>query len=164
MKKTVLLALVVLLCFTGLAQAQSDQRLKAAENLLEAMNVKVALQKSIDAMLDVQLRQRPAMRPYKDILLKFYRKYMSYESLKDDMVQIYADAFSEKELNEIAKFYRSPVGQKTIEKMPELLAKGAKLGIERVRKNLPELRSMIAKEAKRIEKTQKSEEKGAKQQ
>ncbi len=132
----------------------SGDRIKAAEELLNVMGLEDALQKSIDQMLQIQLDQEPAMRPYKNVMLKFFNKHMSYEMLKDDMTVIYADAFDENELYEIIKFYKTATGQKTIEKMPELMSKGAKLGISRVKENIHELQDMVKKEAERIEQLQ----------
>ena len=149
------LFLILLITFViGTSYADSGSRIKAAEELLNAMHIDKALQKTIEQMLEVQLQQKPAMQPYKNVMLEFLNKHMSYDSLKDDLVKLYADAFNEDELHEITKFYKTPTGQKTIEKLPELSSKGAQLGAAKVQNNISELKEMIKKESERIQKLQ----------
>jgi len=62
------------------------------------------------------------------------------------MAKIYMAEFSESELNELTKFYQTPLGKKTIQKMPALMAKGAEIGQKRVQKHLPELQAALAGE------------------
>jgi hypothetical protein len=76
----------------------------------------------------------------------FLNKYMSWASLKDDMAKIYMAEFSESELNELTKFYQTPLGKKSIQKMPVLMTKGAEIGQKRVQEHLPELQAVLAAE------------------
>jgi hypothetical protein len=80
---------------------------------------------------------------------EFLGKYMSWDSLKADMVKIYMEEFTESELGELNKFYQTPVGRKTVEKMPVLMTKGAQLGGQRVQKHMPELQAAITAEAQK---------------
>ena len=73
----------------------------------------------------------------------FLGKYMSWASLKDDMAKIYMSEFSETELNELNKFYQTPLGKKTVQRMPALMAKGAEMGQKRIQEHLPELQATI---------------------
>ncbi len=114
------------------------------------MGMKEALEHSIEQTLDIQLQQNPTLVPFKEVMMKFFRKYMSYETLKPDMVKIYADAFTANELKELNAFYSTPTGRKTIQKMPELMAKGSQIGAKRVQDNIQELQKMIKDEADRI--------------
>ena len=59
----------------------------------------------------------PALAPYQTQMKAFLSKYMSWASLKDDMTKIYTAEFSERELNELAKFYETPLGKRR-RKMP----------------------------------------------
>ena len=77
----------------------------------------------------------------------FLSKYMSWASMKDDMVKIYVGEFTEPELKELAAFYQTPLGRKTVQKMPALLAKGAEMGQKRVQEHLPELQAAIQSQA-----------------
>lgn len=135
----------------SVADTSSEQE---AETLLNIVGMEEVLEQSIAQMLDIQLQQNPALIPYRTVLMNFFSKHMSYESLKPVMVQMYAEEFTVAELREINRFYATDVGRKTVEKMPTLMAKGAQLGAARVEENIGELEAMIDAEAKRLEKLQ----------
>jgi hypothetical protein len=149
--KAYLLALLVLLAMGAPAYAAADESsAAAAEKLLEVMHMNQTLERTIDRSLDVQLKKNPALVTYKDVMRRFLDRYMSYESLKPDLVKIYANAFTSKELAEITAFYQTPTGRKALEMTPELAAEGAQLGIQRVREHVDELKQMIDAENKRL--------------
>lgn len=149
MKKKYLILIFLFLICLGTTFATADNRSRAAEDLLNVMKTAALLEKSIDQMLQVQIQQQPELEPYKETMLKFLNKYMSYENLKNDLIKLYSEAFNEDELTEIAAFYQTPVGQKAVQKMPELLSKCSQLGAAKVQQNIGELKEMIEKEAKR---------------
>lgn len=45
------------------------------------------------------------------------------------MVRLYAQHFSEAEIGQLIAFYRTPVGRKTIEVMPQLMSEGQRFGV-----------------------------------
>ena len=126
---------------TALADEASHR--KAAESLLALMDMENLLNKSVDQMLAMQVQQNPALGQFQPQMKEFLNKYMSWTSLKDDMTKIYTSEFSESELNELNKFYQTPLGKKMIQKMPALMAKGAEIGQKRVQEHLPELEAAI---------------------
>jgi hypothetical protein len=137
------LALVTALAVVSGSFADEKSHRKAAENLLKEMNMEKQLVASIDQMVDLQVKTNPQLAPFKEVMKKFLNKHMSMNSLKDDMITIYTGAFTEDELNEITKFYKTPTGKKMIEKLPDLMAKGMQLGVQRVQANQEELRQML---------------------
>ena len=100
---------------------------KAVESLFALMGMEAVLTQSIDQMLAMQVQQNPALVPHQAQMKAFLSRYMSWASMKDDMAKLYMAEFSESELNELTKFYQTPVGKKTIQKMPALMAKGAEM-------------------------------------
>jgi len=137
---------------TGNAPATADpisagQR-KAAEELLMAANSEQNLTVTIDRMLASQIEQNPGMKAVEPEMRAYITKYMSWGAMKEDMVQLYAREFTEKELKELAKFYKTPIGRKTIEKMPQLMAAGMEIGQRRMQEHLPELQQAIAEKMK----------------
>ena len=134
------------------AQAQpSASHLQAVEELLQSMDLSSVLDRSIDVMLKAQMDANPEIRPYEDLMRQFMAKYLSWESVKPGMMQMYAEAFTEPELRELAAFYRTPLGQKAMTKMPELVQKGSAMGQKAVQDHLPELQEAIAKRMKESE-------------
>ena len=132
----------------AIMRADEASHRKAAESLLSLMDMDTVMSQSIDQMLQIQIKQNPAIAPYEQEMKNFLKKYMSWAGLKDDMVKIYTDEFTESELGELNKFYQTPLGKKTLQKMPVLLAKGAELGQRRVQEHLPELQTAIAAKEK----------------
>jgi len=134
-------ATVVLLASPGFADDKSHR--KAAEDLLNLMNVEKQMQSAIDQSLDIQMKANPQVEPFRDVLKSFFSKHMTWDAVKDDMITIYTDAFEEAELQELITFYKTPLGKKMIEKMPELAAKGMQVGAKRVQDNQQELIQML---------------------
>jgi uncharacterized protein len=129
------------------APLSASQR-KAAEDLLAATNSEKNLTLSIDRMLAVQMEQNPGMKAVEPEMRAYITKYMSWSAMKEDMVQLYAREFTEKELKELAKFYQTPIGRKTIEKMPQLMGASMEIGQRRMQEHLPELQQAIAEKMK----------------
>jgi len=151
MKKGVRVLLAALLLAAGQSYgANDDGQVAAATQLLDAMNMRVNLERTVEQVTLAEVRKNPKLAPYQGVMLEFMRKYMGYDSLKDDLVQLYSDTFSRTELEELARFYQTPVGKKTIEKLPELTVQGARLGQKKVQAHLGELKDMINLETERL--------------
>ncbi len=137
--------LAMLVAASAVARAQGSappptaSQIQAAENLLVVMDAKRLIESTIESSIQTQIQQRPEMAQVEDIMRSFMSKYMSYESLKPDMVAMYAAAFTEQELRDIATFYATPLGRVVLTKLPQMSAKGAALGQQRVQEHLPEL-------------------------
>jgi hypothetical protein len=68
---------------------------------------------------------------------------MSWTALEPDYVKLYADTYSEEELDGIITFYRSPVGQAMLEKTPELLKASSTIAMTHMGQVEPKLRQMM---------------------
>jgi len=144
-----LLTLTLLLVAPQVTRADDADRLKTAEELLLSMKVDKQLAEAVDTMLDVQLKQNPAMAKFRAPMKAFLSKHLSWEAIKTDMIKLYAEEFTEKELNDMKAFYKSPVGLKLAEKQAKLSAKQMELGMKRVQDNQAELKKMIEDELKK---------------
>jgi len=142
--------LVGSLAISSLTFANSDSEIEA-EKLLNSMGMEKTMTASMSQMLDLQMQQNPTLVPFKLVMMKFFNKHMSWDSLKPEFVQIYSEAFTASELRDINAFYATDTGRKTIQKMPTLMAQGAQIGAARVQANIMELQSMIKAEAERLE-------------
>jgi uncharacterized protein len=145
MKQFIFSVLIGALTFLQPAMARADQasHRKAAESLLSIMNMESVLGQSIDQTLQMQIKASPAVAAYEKEMKDFLKKYMSWAGLKDDMAKLYVEAFTEDELNDLTKFYQTPLGKKTLQTLPGLMAKGAEIGQNRVQEHLPELQATI---------------------
>ena len=143
-----LLTLILLIGAVS-AHAATDSHRRAAEELLQITGLKESLSRTAEQLVDFQVRQNPQMAPYRSVFLEFFQKYMSYDNLKSDIVQIYVEEFSENELKDIIRFYKTPTGKKTIEKLPVLMSKGAQVGMANVKMHMPELKARLEEEMKK---------------
>lgn len=144
------IGLAIACLITSSVWASSNSHRQAAEELLKVSNLSSTMDRMIMQMVEMQLQQKPMMEPYRDILLQFFNKHLSYSSIKYDFIDIYTEEFSEQELREIIKFYKTPVGKKTITKLPILMQKGAQVGMAKVRTHQQELREMLEAESKKL--------------
>ena len=117
--------------------------MKAAEELLKAMFAEENHTKTINQMLDMQIAQNPAIKPMRGAMDKFFRKHMGWESMKPEIMKIYAKRFTAKEIMEITRFYKTPTGQKAVRLLPEITTEAAQIGQSRVQNNMGELIQML---------------------
>ena len=127
---------------------------QAAETLLTVIKTEQDIQESANRLAESLLRQNPQLAPHNTVVKTFITKHMNWPSLKEDVINLYVQAFTEDELKQLTTFYRSPIGQKAADKMPELVDAGTQLGITRLRANRDELDQMIGAEQKKPEKQQ----------
>ena len=154
MRNRALTILVLAFLFATGAQAQqqlSASHMQAVEELLQALKVSEMLDQSIDVMLKMQLDANPRLKPVEGVMREFMAKYLGWAYVKPGVIQLYGEAFTEPELRELIAFYKTPLGQKTVTKMPELFQKGAALGQKAVQDHLPELKEAIEKKMKESE-------------
>jgi hypothetical protein len=157
MKKLNCFVLITILCVSTISSADTESKEQAereAEKLLEIVDMDQVLEQSISQMLDVQLQHNPDLVPFKGVMLEFFAKYMSYESLKPELLKMYSEVFTAAELKEINGFYATETGKKAIEVMPALIAQGGQIGAARVQENIEELQAMVKAESERIKNTQ----------
>jgi len=139
--------LLVGLCVTsGIASADEKSHRDAAVDFIKAAGIDKTFEPMIDQSIETQVKANPMMVQLKPVLKKFMSKYLSFESLKDDMIKLYMEEFTEEELKAIAAFYRTPAGKKAVDRMPVLAMKGAEMGMKKVQENVGELQRMIVEE------------------
>ncbi|PCI42761.1 MAG: hypothetical protein COB51_12500 [Moraxellaceae bacterium] len=141
--------MTALLVSGSVAYADSEAE-KEAEIFMAIMGMEEVLERSMNTMLERQLKNNPGLTPFKELIREFLNKHVSYESLKPDMIQIYAETFSAEELRAINAFYKTDAGKKAIQKIPELMAKGGQIGVSRFKANISELQSLIKAESERM--------------
>ena len=125
----------------AVGDAQSHR--KAAENLLIVMEVDKSLPKVADQVVENQLQQNPQLVPQREILQRFLMQYVNWESVKEETITAYTQEFTEPELKKLTEFYKTPVGKKANEKMPQLAFIAGQLGLKQAQAHQAELRQML---------------------
>lgn len=158
MKKITVLFLIVFLSGIQLYadKSKSSEDIKLAVKLLKVTNTDSNIKKSMNKMLDAQAAQNPMFKEYRHVLEKFYDKHLNWDAIKHDMAQIYVEAFTADELKGLIKFYKTPLGKKVADKLPELTQKGYRISLENVQKHQGDLMKMLQKEMGKKEKQEGS--------
>jgi uncharacterized protein len=151
MKNIIISLLFLSIAMTNLL-ANPKTHAIAAEELLIVVGTEASLEKSIDQQLNLQLQEKQTLIPYKNIMRRFLEKYMGWQSIKGDLIRLYTQSFTETELRSIIAFYKTPSGQKMLNKQPEIMDNGAQIGLKKIQDHIPELQAMITAEATRIRK------------
>jgi uncharacterized protein len=142
------LIMVALVCHPSVSAGDQQSHRRAAENLLIVMEVDKSLPKLAEQLVESQLKQNPQFAPQRDIFQTFFNKYLNWESVKEDTITVYTQEFTEKELKQLADFYKTPLGKKANEKMPQLAFIGGQIGLKKAQANQAELRQMIEERTK----------------
>jgi hypothetical protein len=73
--------------------------------------------------MDLTEEQTRLMEKYFDKIFNVMKEEMSWDKMKDDFILLYMSVYTEAEVNELIDFYESPIGRKTLEKLPLLMEK-----------------------------------------
>ena len=148
MKPSNLLSIVTLLLLTltttVLHAADSASHKQQVETLFRLTQMEKKIQDSVDSVVQLQLRQNPQLGQHEQAVHEFFTKYMGWNSLQKDLTDMYLSTFSEKELEQINAFYITPVGQKVITTLPQLVEQRNQLASQRIQQNIGELQQVIA--------------------
>jgi uncharacterized protein len=136
----------------------ADEASKAAkvEEFMRLSRMKETLEETMDAVsrqLDAQTMQSivggklpPELQEdferFQDDVVDLVDGAMNWDDMKPHYVRIYMQAFTEEELDGIIAFYRSPVGQRFVEKMPELMNQAMEISQQRLATILPQLQQL----------------------
>ena len=108
-------------------------RVKLASKLLKIMDVGKAMNQSFESIKQMQgamtkrfvknaKDQELAIKNQQKIM-DLMQKELSWEKIRPEFEKLYAETYSAEELDGLIKFYQSPIGQKFIQKQPEMQRK-----------------------------------------
>jgi hypothetical protein len=109
-------------------------RLAAARQLLVATNTDTQFTTIIPLMFRQMRQSLPAQGPQQQtevnkVIEEIQKQFIDRRGeILDQIARLYADKFTADEMNTLAEFYRSPIGQKFIGAMPDLAADAMRLG------------------------------------
>lgn len=127
--------LILALILVSTLQADPASHRQAAGAVLDLLSGPDTLRAGFGTILDPMLdgmRKNGAPEPAIDDIRAAFHDWLEQEivwdELKPELVEVYVGAFSEDELRELLEFYRTPLGQKTLKKLPALFAEAARIG------------------------------------
>jgi hypothetical protein len=141
------LSMLIATALPARAQSPSPEALATAKELMAASGAtgqfKTVLPLVFQQLRPVITQGRPEVeRDYDQIMPKILElAERQYATVAEEMAMIYARNFSVQEMQELTAFYKSPIGQKFLERFPvvvqESIAVGQKFG-ERLVKDMQE--------------------------
>ncbi|ADN77706.1 Protein of unknown function DUF2059 [Ferrimonas balearica DSM 9799] len=125
------------------AYALDEDAVAAARDLLEASRAEQMLDIVTEQIKANILMADPDAGAHAEVISQFFAEHLGYHQLEADLITLYAEAFTTGELRELAHFYRSPVGQKSLDLMPELMQRSNALTMQRLQAALPKLEAEL---------------------
>ena len=147
---------------TPSAPAPTAAQTAAAVELLKSIKLDESLPNTSAAMIDSEIRGNPGMEPYRDVMLKWIQKYMTWDAMRPELVRLYTDTYTEAELKQLAAFYKTPLGQKSLTKTPELLQRTAMIGARLGQQHADELKTAMTARREELLKEQEKAQAAAK--
>ena len=137
-------AVLLLLPITTLNAADSTAHRQQVETLFRLTQMEKKIQESVESVVQLEIRQNPQLEQHRKAVFDFFAKHIGWSALRNDIADMYIATFSEKELEQINAFYITPVGQKVIKAVPELVQQRNQLAMQRLQQNIAELQQIIA--------------------
>jgi hypothetical protein len=144
--KKLLMTLALLLAAAVPAAAQPEPpagEVAAARDLLEASRTRENFIKAMELGMEQGGMGEQLTPQVRQVLRDFMEEHFRYEDLEPAFIRVYADAFTEQELRDLAAFYRTPLGQRVVETLPEITAASQRIAMERMQEVMPQLMQAV---------------------
>lgn len=136
MKRPLLISLLSL--FAPFAQAEpTAESLEAAKVLTQTLGLdkqNEAGMATMAPMIENLAKRLQLNEEESNELREAYKQWFTQDldqtKLREAVTKLYAEKFTAEELKELNQFYLSPIGQKTVKSMPEIMQRSAALGME----------------------------------
>jgi hypothetical protein len=132
------------LILPGLTAADDKGHMKQVDILFKLTRMEQKIDDSVASVAQLQLRQNPALAEKSDQLMAFLEKHIGWNAVKADLYAMYMQTFTEDELKTINDFYITPLGQKVIVIVPQLVQERNRLAMQRLQENVGELQRIMS--------------------
>jgi|SRR5690554_785408 hypothetical protein len=120
-----------------------DETLVLIENIIQ--------QEFAKAFADLPPEKRAAANTVQRETTEWFREFFAWEQIRELYADIYIEVFTEEEMRELIKFYRSPLGQKLLAKAPELMEKSLEKTQMLLYREMPKLQERLERKIKELE-------------
>lgn len=99
----------------------------------------------IERMFGVKLtaEQQQKANELSDKMMKILSSELSWDTLEPEYAKMYADAYTEQQIDDLIAFYKSPTGQIMVEKTPILMQQANALAEQRVASAMPQIQQLL---------------------
>jgi uncharacterized protein len=130
--------------------SRAEDSLPLASQLLDLNSTATVMQQTFEAGLKPSLDHMRAQGAPADLVesihveaRNFFAENFKWDVMKPQIAKIYADAFTAAELQDMIAFYKSPTGQKTVEKLPGVTQQIMALALSGVQAHMPEFQQRV---------------------
>lgn len=149
MKNLLVLALGVLLAVSASAEQSKREsveellRITNADSLVDNMYAQVGqMLGGMKDQLGIQESEQEIFEAHTQKVVDLMREHMSWEKMKDPMIDIYLRHYSEQEIQDMLTFYNSPTGRSMVEKMPAVMGDSIQLSQSMLQAFMPQLQQL----------------------
>jgi len=144
MKKLLMMTVLALSCAVP-AAAQPEPPAGEVAAVRELLEVSRTRENFIRAMeLGMEQGGMGEMTPaVRAAIREFMDEHFRFEEMEPDFIRMYTDLYTEEEIRGMTAFYRTPVGQRMVETLPELSAASQGIVMQRLQAAMPELMQRI---------------------
>ncbi|MHC6224549.1 DUF2059 domain-containing protein [Pseudomonas sp. X10] len=152
---------VALACASGQVLADTASHNASAEKFLQLANADklgTPVYMQVQQMFAQRFEQTKAPAAKKTVLDSYQAKAnaaldqaIGWNKLKPDMVKLYTANFTESELNDLVKFYESPLGRKVMTKMPQVTQQSAQLTQAKLESAVPVVNKLLEDMTKELD-------------
>ena len=125
------------------AQADAVGHLQEVETLFRLTQMERKVDESVENLLAMQMQQSPELTPRESVVRGFLERNIGWQALRPNLVAMYLAAFTEEELKQMNAFYVTPVGQKVLTRVPELVEERNRLAAQRLQEHIGELQQEL---------------------
>lgn len=159
MKKIIVIFIMMAISIPAFAQPASKESVKELLKITKSEQFLGQMSQQINTMMHSSIekitqgrklttKQELAVVNYTQELGKIMQEELTWAKLEPEMIKIYAEEFSQEEIDGMIKFYKTPVGQSTIDKMPIVMQKSMQLGYKQMDAITPKIMQAADKLAK----------------
>ena len=143
MKRTVVWLLGAWVGAGGICWAGEASHRQAVDELFTQLDMALAVNQTVEQLATVLMEAVPEEAGYRDVVDAYVRKYLGWEVLKDEVADLYQQAFTEQELRELTTFYNTAAGRKLLAQSP-LIGQAISASVHRrLVAHSPELKQMM---------------------
>ncbi|QHH96255.1 DUF2059 domain-containing protein [Acinetobacter dispersus] len=159
MKKIIAIFIMMAISIPAFAQPASKESVKELLKITKSEQFLGQMSQQINTMMHSSIekitqgrklttKQELAVVNYTQELGKIMQEELTWAKLEPEMIKIYAEEFSQEEIDGMIKFYKTPVGQSTIDKMPIVMQKSMQVGYKQMDAITPKIMQAADKLAK----------------
>jgi hypothetical protein len=135
--------------------ATSPENLTAARELIQVMKAteqfKAVLPVIVQNLKPAIVQNRPEVEKVYDAMMPLFiqRAQLRFTELSDSMAGIYASNFTVDEMHDMVAFYKSPTGQKLLERQPTIARDSMAAGQQLGRAVVSDIKDAVAEELRK---------------